>query len=160
MFVSLCKASLHPHSLSMLSLFPASVSMLLYQHYQSVVQNAVDYVLLNLKTLQLVQHVFVATVYIASSANPKANTNEAFGGLHDAISEILAKDPDSFVVIGGDFNHAGLKTMLPKFKQFVDLKTRGENILDLVCMNFPDAYKAIPRLITYLLCWYPFTNQY
>ncbi|XP_055487592.1 uncharacterized protein LOC129694857 [Leucoraja erinacea] len=35
--------------------------------------------------------------------------------------------------------------MLPKFKQYVDFETRGENILDLVYTNTPEAYKAAPR---------------
>ena len=50
----------------------------------------------------------VAVVYIASSANAKANTNDALGRLHDAISECLTKNPDSFVVVAGDFNHTSL----------------------------------------------------
>lgn len=90
-------------------------------------------------------NVIVAVVYIAPSANANANANEALGELHDAISELVSEHLDSFVVVAGDFNHTSLKTVLPKFKQIVDFKTRGENMLDLVYTNSPDAYKAIPR---------------
>ncbi|XP_062919386.1 uncharacterized protein LOC134354363 [Mobula hypostoma] len=65
----------------------------------------------------------VAAVYIARSANAKANGNEALGGLHEAISELLTTHPDSFVVIAGDFNHTSLKTVFAKFLQYVDFKT-------------------------------------
>lgn len=74
-------------------------------------------------------HSDVAVVYIAPSKNAKANANEALGGLHDAIFELLTKHPDSFVVVTGDFNHTSLKAVFPKFKRVVD---RGGNMLDLV----------------------------
>ena len=41
----------------------------------------------------------VAGVYIATSANAETNANAALGGLHDAISELLTKHPDSFVAL-------------------------------------------------------------
>ena len=86
----------------------------------------------------------VAVVYIAPSAHAKANGNEALGGLHEAIGELLNKHPDSFVVMAGDFHHSSLKAVFPKFKQVVDFQTRGENMLELVYTNSPDAYKATP----------------
>lgn len=88
--------------------------------------------------------VFVVAVYVAPSANVNSKANEALGALHDAISEFQTKYPDSFIVVAGDFNHTSLKTVLPKFKQYVDFETRGENTLDLVYTNTPEAYKAAP----------------
>ncbi|KAK3557165.1 hypothetical protein QTP70_024707 [Hemibagrus guttatus] len=49
------------------------------------------------------------------------------------------------VIIAGDFNHAKLKTVLPKFHQHVDFATRGVNTLDLVYSNIPGAYHTEPR---------------
>lgn len=46
----------------------------------------------------------VATVYIASSVNAKANDNKALRDLNDAISELLNKLLISLVVIAGVFN--------------------------------------------------------
>lgn len=87
--------------------------------------------------------VIVVSVYIAPSSN--ANANEVLRPLYDAISVQLTKHPDSFVVVTGDFNHISLKTVFPRFKQYVDFKTRGENILDLVYSNTAEAYKVIPQ---------------
>ena len=87
--------------------------------------------------------VIVVAVYIAPCAN--ANAYEVLRPLFDVISALLTKHPDSFVVVAGDFNHISLKTVLPGFKQYVDFKTRGENILDLVYSNTAEAYKAIPQ---------------
>ncbi len=93
----------------------------------------------------------VVAVYIAPSATAKANANanEALGGLHDAISELLTAHPDSSVVVAGDFNHTSLNTVFPKFQQYVDFKTRGEITLDLVYTNAAQAYKVAhrPRLV-------------
>ena len=76
--------------------------------------------------------VIVAVVYTAPSTDAKANTNEALGRLHDAISELLTKHLDSFVEVAGDYNHISLKALFPKFKRVVDFKTRRENMLDRV----------------------------
>lgn len=50
--------------------------------------------------------VIVVAVYIASS--PNANTNEALRPLYVAVSELLTKPLDSFVLVAGDFNHTSL----------------------------------------------------
>lgn len=49
--------------------------------------------------------VIVVAIYIAPSSN--ANANEVLCPLYDAISMLLTKHPDSFVVVAGDFNHGG-----------------------------------------------------
>ncbi len=53
--------------------------------------------------------------------------------------------PDGFFIIAGDFNHANLKTVLPKFYQHVNFATRGNNTLDFVYTTVKHAYKAEPR---------------
>ncbi len=54
-------------------------------------------------------------------------------------------NPDGFFIIAGDFNHANLKTVLPKFHQHVNFATRGNNTLDFVYTTEKNAYKAVPR---------------
>ncbi len=53
--------------------------------------------------------------------------------------------PTAFFIIAGDFNHANLKTVLPKFYQHVNFATRGNNTLDFVYTTEKNAYKAVPR---------------
>ncbi len=45
----------------------------------------------------------------------------------------------------GDFNHANLKTVLPKIYQHVNFATRGNNTLDFVYTTIKNAYKAVPH---------------
>ncbi|KAK3570813.1 hypothetical protein QTP86_027627, partial [Hemibagrus guttatus] len=80
-------------------------------------------------------------VYIPPSANDK----EALCELYGAISELQNAHPDGLFIIAGDFNHANLKSVLPKFHQHVDFATRGVNALDLVYTNIPFLYHAEPR---------------
>ncbi len=65
--------------------------------------------------------------------------------LYSAISEQQTNNPDTFFIIAGDFNHANLKTVLPKFYQHVNFATRGNNTLDFVYTTVKNAYKAEPR---------------
>ena len=48
-------------------------------------------------------------------------------------------------IVAGDFNHDNLKSVLPKFHQYVDFATRGANVMDLIYTNIPVAYRAEPR---------------
>ncbi|KAK3507617.1 hypothetical protein QTP70_030788 [Hemibagrus guttatus] len=84
---------------------------------------------------------FIFGVYIPSSANAK----EALCELYGAISELQNGHPDGLFIIAGDFNHANIKSVLPKFHQHVHFATRGTNTLDLVYTNIPGAYRAEPR---------------
>ncbi|KAK2912264.1 hypothetical protein Q8A73_006377 [Channa argus] len=85
--------------------------------------------------------VFIVGVYIPPSANAK----EALCELYGAISDLQNAHPDGMFSIAGDFNHANLRTVLPKLHQHVDFATRGGNTLDLVYTNIPGAYRAEPR---------------
>ncbi|KAK2877087.1 hypothetical protein Q8A73_023740 [Channa argus] len=85
--------------------------------------------------------VFIVGVYIPPSANAK----EALCELYGAISDLQNAHPDGLFIIAGDFNHANLRTVLPKLHQHVDFATRGGNTLDLVYTNIPGAYRAEPR---------------
>ncbi len=65
--------------------------------------------------------------------------------IYSAVSEQQTNNPDGFFIIAGDFNHANLKTVLPKFYQHVNFATRGNNTLDFVYTTEKNAYKAEPR---------------
>ncbi len=85
--------------------------------------------------------IVIAAVYIPPCANAKDELRE----LYSAISEQQTNNPDGFFIIAGDFNHANLKTVLPKFYQHVNFATRGNNTLDFVYTTGKNAYKAEPR---------------
>ncbi|KAK3533855.1 hypothetical protein QTP70_032967 [Hemibagrus guttatus] len=84
---------------------------------------------------------FLFRMYIPPSANAK----EVLCELNGAISGLQNAHPDRLFIIAGDFNHANLKSVLPKFHQHVDFAMRGTNTLDLVYTNILDAYRAEPH---------------
>ncbi len=88
---------------------------------------------------------FTAIVIVAVYIPPCANAKDALRELYSAISEQQTNNPDGFFIIAGDFNHANLKTVLPKFYQHVNFATRGNNTLDFVYTTVKHAYKAEPR---------------
>ncbi len=71
--------------------------------------------------------IVIVTVYI-----PPVQTLNALRELYSAISEQQTNNPNGFFIIAGDFNHANLKTVLPKFYQHVNFATMGNNTLDFV----------------------------
>ncbi len=78
----------------------------------------------------LVEFVFVkftAIVIVMVYIPPCANAKDALRELYSAISEQQTNNPDGFFIIAGDFNHANLKTVLPKFYQHVNFATKGNN---------------------------------
>ncbi len=75
---------------------------------------------------------FTAIVIVAVYIPPCASAKDALCELYSAISEQQTNNPDGFFIISGDFNHANLKTVLPKFYQHMNFATRQNNTLDLV----------------------------
>ncbi len=88
---------------------------------------------------------FTAIVIVAVYIPPCANAKDALRELYSAISEQQTNNPDGFFIVAGDFNHANLKTVLPKFYQHVNFATRGNNTLDFVYTTEKNTYKAVPR---------------
>ncbi|KAL0175584.1 hypothetical protein M9458_027914, partial [Cirrhinus mrigala] len=88
---------------------------------------------------------FTAIVIVAVYIPPCANPKDALRELYSAISEQQTNNPDGFFIIAGDFNHANLKSVLPKFYQHVNFATRGNNTLDFVYTTNKNAYRAEPR---------------
>jgi len=66
--------------------------------------------------------IHLTAVYIA----PDANASSALGLLHDTISNKQNKYPEAAHIISGDFNHADLKAVLPKFHQKHKVYNQGE----------------------------------
>jgi len=60
------------------------------------------------------------------------------------VSKQQKAHPDGVYIIPGDFNKACLKTVLPKFHQYIKCETRGNSTLDHVYSNFKHAYRATP----------------
>lgn len=93
-------------------------------------------------------------VYIPPTSNN--NRSEALKELSHCISEQQTSHPDVFVILAGEFNHAGPKAVFPKIHQHIDLPTRGNNTMDHVYTTQRGAYKAFPLphfvLQTTLLC--------
>ncbi|KAL0148751.1 hypothetical protein M9458_055929 [Cirrhinus mrigala] len=88
---------------------------------------------------------FTAIVIVAVYISPCANAKDALRELYSAISEQQTNNPDGFFMIAGDFNHANLKSVLPKFYQHVNFATRGNNTLEFVYTTNKNAYRAEPR---------------
>lgn len=84
--------------------------------------------------------VMVTAVYIP----PDANAGLALGHLHDTYSSQHSKYPDAVHIIAGDFNHADLKRVLPKFHQQVNCASRGANTLDNVYSHIKLGFRARP----------------
>ncbi|KAI5620341.1 gastrula zinc finger protein XlCGF28.1-like [Silurus asotus] len=88
---------------------------------------------------------FTTAIVLGVYIPPSANAKEALSVLYGTISGLQNTHPDGLFIVTGDFNHANLRTVLPKFYQNVDFATRGENTLDVVYTNIRGAYRAKPR---------------
>jgi len=74
--------------------------------------------------------IMVTAVYIL----PDPNVSTALGELHRVVSTQQSSHLDA-VHIAGDFNHAKLKSVLPKFNQHLECATCGVNTLEKVYSN-------------------------
>ena len=82
--------------------------------------------------------IIINLVYIP----PDANYANATDTIADAVNEQLAKSPDAAVYIMGDFNQSSLDLNLYNFKQYVNIPTRNDCILDLFYCNIFNAYSC------------------
>ncbi|KAK0145556.1 hypothetical protein N1851_015510 [Merluccius polli] len=74
----------------------------------------------------------------------RSDRDATLSELYRAITELQCAHLDCLFIVAGDFNHANLKKVLPKFKQYVDFPTRGNNVLDCVYCNITGGYRATP----------------
>lgn len=79
-----------------------------------------------------------------------ANTSSAMRHLYDTVSSQMSTYPENVHIVAGGFNHANLKSVVPKFHQHVKCATRGANTLNIVNIyyNIKLGYKAkqLPHL--------------
>lgn len=85
---------------------------------------------------------FTVVVAIAVYIPPDANVSAALSLLLNTINKQQLTHPNRVFIVAGF--QACLKTVLPKFVQYVNFATRGENTLDNVYSNIKHAYKAAP----------------
>ena len=73
------------------------------------------------------------------------NAAKAVNQLADQILAVENANPDSVVIVVGDFNHACLSKALPRYKQHVDCPTRKDKTLDHCYTVYKGAYHASAR---------------
>ncbi|KAI5607669.1 hypothetical protein C0J50_6989, partial [Silurus asotus] len=93
---------------------------------------------------------FTTAIVLGVYIPPSANAKEALSVLYGTISGLLCLECTFHLALmlrklSADFNHANLRTVLPKFYQNMDFATRGENTLDVVYTNTRGAYRVKPR---------------
>ena len=76
---------------------------------------------------------------------PQANTDAAVIQLSDIVTQAELSQPDSFVIVTGDFNKANPKKEMPKFIQQVTCATRDGRTLDHCYTTIKGAYRSIRR---------------
>ena len=62
--------------------------------------------------------------------------------INTTVSRLQTQQPNSFMVISGDFNHVTLDRTLTDFTQYVDCHTRDNKTLDLLYANARNAYST------------------
>ncbi len=82
--------------------------------------------------------IIITAVYIPT----QVDSGLASSKLHDALSVCINKHPDAAFIVGGDFNKANLRQVMPNFYQHISCATRGSNTLDHCYSQFKDGYKA------------------
>ncbi|KAI4891004.1 hypothetical protein NFI96_004964 [Prochilodus magdalenae] len=76
---------------------------------------------------------FSAVLLTAVYIPPQANAKLALSRLHDAINNQLSAHPDGVVIVAGDFNHADLKSVMPKFyNNGADLEEYASSVMGYI----------------------------
>src|SRR4029434_208626 len=101
-----------------------------------------EYVFINCKPFYSPRE-FASFIMVGVYIPPQANVQEAQRMLADQCVE--RTNPDSLVIVLGDFNKGNLTRELPKYKQFIKCPTREENILAHVYTQVNTAHHAITR---------------
>ena len=76
---------------------------------------------------------------------PRANYNRATSLVQTHIQKLESISPDAPKFVLGDFNGSSLKTVLPRYDQYVKCTTRKDKTIDLCYGNIRNAYKAIAK---------------
>ena len=86
-----------------------------------------------------------SSIILTAVYTPQANTDAAVIQLSDIVTQAEHSQPDSFVIVTGDFNKANPKKEMPKFIQQVTCATRDGRTLDHCYTTIKGAYRSIPR---------------
>ena len=73
------------------------------------------------------------------------NAVKAINQLADQVSAVENANPDSTVIVVGDFNHTCLSKALPRYKQYVDCPARKDKTLDHYYTVYKRAYHTSAR---------------
>ena len=88
---------------------------------------------------------FFSIILTAVYIPPQANTDAAVIQLSDIVTRDEHSQPDSFVIVTGDFSKANPNKERPKFIQQVTRATRDGRTLDHCYTTIKGAYRSIPR---------------
>ena len=88
---------------------------------------------------------FASFILVGVYMPPQASANEAQRVLASQILCVEHENPDSLVIVLGDFNKGNLTQELPKYRQFIKCPTREGNTLDHCYSTISKAYHAVPR---------------
>ena len=75
----------------------------------------------------------------------EVNAAKAINQLADQVLAVENANPDSVVIVVGDFNHTCLSKALPRYKQHVDCPTRKDKTLNHCYTVYKGAYHASAR---------------
>jgi len=78
---------------------------------------------------------FTSTIVIAVYIPLSADAVVACEVISSAAAKLQTEQPDAFMIITGDFNHALLDKTLNNFHKYVDCPTRENKTLDLLYAN-------------------------
>lgn len=88
-----------------------------------------------------ISSVILCVVYITPSAAMTSATQE----LADHIFAMENSNPDSIILLLGDFNHVSMKKALPRYKPQIHTPTRLDKTLDQCYSSIPEVYQALIR---------------
>ena len=88
---------------------------------------------------------FASFILVGVYVPPEGNVQDVQRTLADQIRCVERTNPDSLVIVLGDFNKGNLTHELPKYKQFIKCPTREENTLDHCYTTVNNAFHAVPR---------------
>ena len=83
---------------------------------------------------------FSSVVLVGMYIPPEVNAAKAINQLADQILSVENANPDSVVIVVGNFNHTCLSKALPRYKQHVDCSTHKDKTLDHCYTVYKGAY--------------------
>ena len=83
---------------------------------------------------------FSSVVLVGVYIPPEVNAAKAINQLADQVLAVQNANPDSLVIVIGDFNHTCLSKALQRYKQHVDCPTCKDKILDHCYTVYKGAY--------------------